>query len=235
MLQRKKSGRTWGRDADERPKKKDEQRKQLKQDPVKYKEYLKNQAEARKVARRASNETALNTTPLTVQMSFPSLLHSLKRVKRSLPQKQEQKTAVVRALMEDAIQATPRKKRIISRWLNIRSSQHRRSGRPPVLTDEIKEKLDGFLCRNDTSYTLPGLTNQYYVGKNEEGQRMYKPKEFLLWTFNELREILAAEEDNDLSSLKFSTIYRYVKSKKEYIIQGKIPGISSLCPDCERY
>ena len=62
---------------------------------------------------------------------------------------------------------------------------------------------------------------------------MYQPKKFLLWTFHELRELLASEDDTDLSSLKFSTLYRYVKSKKEFIAQGKIPGISCLCPDCE--
>ena len=41
------------------------------------------------------------------------------------------------------------------------------------------------------------------------------------------------EDDEGLSQLKFSTIYRYVRSKIEYIIQRNIPDVDCLCPVCE--
>ena len=33
--------------------------------------------------------------------------------------------------------------------------------------------------------------------------------------------------------LKFSTLYRFLRDKKEYIPCYKIPHVSCLCPDCE--
>ena len=51
-------------------------------------------------------------------------------------------------------------------------------GRPAILTEDIKEKLDAFLCRNDISFTLPGCNKQVYTGKNEQGESLFQPKNF---------------------------------------------------------
>ena len=56
---------------------------------------------------------------------------------------------------------------------------------------------------------MSGQNNQVYVGKNEEGESPFKSKKYLLWTFSELHGILTHEEDEDLSSFKFSTMYLY--------------------------
>ena len=106
-------------------------------------------------------------------------------------------------------------------------------GRPPVLSEEVKNKLDDFLCRNTISFTLPGRNNQIYIGKDENGENKFNSKKFILWTFYELASILSEEEDEDLFKLKFSIIYQYIKSKKEFIIQSKIPEVNCLCPVCE--
>ena len=46
-------------------------------------------------------------------------------------------------------------------------------------------------------------------------------------------EFLTQEEDEDLSSLKFSAVYLYTRSQREYIIQSQILEVSCLCLDCE--
>ena len=51
-----------------------------------------------------------------------------------------------------------------------------------------------FLSHNDISFILPGCNNQVYVGKGDEGERQYKTKKFLLWTFQELVGLLKEEE-----------------------------------------
>ena len=103
-----------------------------------------------------------------------------------------------------------------------------RKGRPSILSDELKCKLDEFLCDNSISFTLPGRNNKVYDGKS-----IFESKKYILWTFNELAQIIKEEDDEGLSQLKFLTIYRYVRSKKEYIIQRNIPDVDCLCPVCE--
>ena len=90
-----------------------------------------------------------------------------------------------------------------------------------------------FLCRIYISFTLPGRNNQVYVGKNEKGESLFKSKKDLLWTFSELHGTLTQEENEDLSSLTFSTMYLYTQSQRECIIESQIPEVSCLCPDCK--
>ena len=71
------------------------------------------------------------------------------------------------------------------------------------------------------------------MGKNEEGEGLFKSKKYLLWAFRGLHGILTQEEDEDLSSFKFSKMYHYTRSQREYIIQSRIPEVSCLCLDCK--
>ena len=206
-------------------------RENLKKDSVMYKDYLKKQAANRKILR--SKTKNVDAGPVIVKMSFPAFSRSLNKVKKSLPREPLQKRVIAKALFEDSIQATPRKIKLLSAWSNIHQKTRKLKGRPAILTEDIKEKIDAFLCRNDISFTLPGRNNQVYIGKNEQGESLFKPKKYLLWTFNELYGILNKEEDDNLSNLKFSTFYCYTRSQKEYIIQSRIPEVACLCPDCE--
>ena len=93
--------------------------------------------------------------------------------------------------------------RLISTWTNIQNIP-RKKGRPSMLNDEIKEKLDIFLSDNTNSFTLPGCNNQIYFGKNEHGESIFKPKKYVLCTFSELAAIVKDNPDPDLSDLKLS-------------------------------
>ena len=81
------------------------------------------------------------------------------------------------------------------------------------MNDETKEKLDSLLSRNDISFTLPDRNHQVYVGKDLSGDRQYRTKKYLLWTYQELVGLQQTEDDEELSSITFSTLYRYVSPK----------------------
>ncbi len=79
---------------------------------------------------------------------------------------------VAKALFEEVVDASPRKRRLISQWAQMPYLSNKK-GRPEALDGNIKEKILNFLCRNDISFTLPGRNNQVYVGKNEEGEKTF--------------------------------------------------------------
>ena len=88
------------------------------------------------------------------------------------------------------------------------TAKSQKIGHPSIITEIIKEKLEIFLCRNCTSFTLFGRNNQVYDGKNEEGESLFKSKKYLLRKFSELHGIFTQEGDEDLFSITFTTMYR---------------------------
>ena len=128
-------------------------RANLKKDNVKYIEFLKKQVASSKILRsKTKNEiSTVNAAPTIVKMSFPAFSRSLSKVKKSLPNEPVQKRVIAKALFEDSIQATPRKIKLLSAWSNIHQ-KIQNLGRPDIVTEDIKEKIDAFLCRNDISF-----------------------------------------------------------------------------------
>ena len=147
-----------------------------------------------------------------------------------MPKDRTQKRAVVKALFEDTIPVTPRKSKLLSAWSNIYLPKPKVKGRKAFFCDEFKEKLNSFLSRNDISFTLPGQNHQVYVGKDVNGDHQYQTKKYLLWTYQELVGLLQTEDDEELSSITFSTLYRYVSPKKNSLVGARF---HSPCPDSE--
>ena len=163
--------------------------------------------------------------------TFTVLSRSVQKVRRSLPRDPSQRKIVINTLFEEQFLCSPRKKRLISTWTNI--ERPTKSGRSCILTDALREKLDDYLCQNTISFTLPGQNNQVYIGKDENRESIFESKKYILWTLDELASIIKDEEDKELSQLKFSTIYRYIRSRRQYIINSKIPEVDCICPLCE--
>ena len=135
-------------------------------------------------------------------------------------------------MFEKSNEASPRKVRLLSAWTNIYAPDSKIRGRKAKIDDNIKRKLDRFLSRNDISFTLPDRNNQVYVGKGDDGKSKYETKKYLLWTFLELATLLKQEDDN-ISSMSFTMLYRYISSHKEYVGRSKILEVNCLCPVCE--
>ena len=77
---------------------------------------------------------------------------------------------------------------------------------------KLKKNLISFLSNNTNSFTLPGCNNQISIGKNEHGGSIFKPKKYVLWTFNELDTTLRGNLDPDLSNLVFNNLQLFTNS-----------------------
>ena len=160
---------------------------------------------------------------------------SFERLKKALPKNGDValRNEVTRRLFEGAIQISPRKSKLIDQWLNLTPSRPK-GGRPVVVTPEIATKLHAFFCQNDISCTRGDRQYQVYMRKDKDTNNpIYIPKKFLLWTLADLVDLIKASSDDDLSSLKFSSIYRFLrKNNKEFVLQNLIPHESCLCKYC---
>ena len=95
--------------------------------------------------------------------------------------------------------------------------------------------MDSFLSRNDISFTLLGRNPPSICWEGCQ-RRLPVPNQEIFtvaWTYQELLGLIQTEDDEELPSITFSTLYHYVSPKKEYISRRKIPQVNCLCPDCE--
>ena len=170
----------------------------IKLDADKYTEYKKKQKE--------------DKISVIASMHGAALCRILKRVKGSLPKKETHKSVIVKTLCENTVKVIPKKQKLLTKCPKV--EEQLPAGRKNALTDAMKVTIDEFLCRNDISYTLPGRNNQLYMDK-VNGKSQYSPKQYLLWTCQELHSLLIKEAE--MEGINFSSHYRYIKSKKEYI------------------
>ena len=87
-------------------------------------------------------------------------------------------------------------------------------GRPPLL--EKKEKKD--------------VLGTIYCGKDEYGNRTYKFKQYLLWTFREIVEQFNNEHNDKIT---YHVVQQTVKSTKYIIKIADIPEDDCRCERCE--
>ena len=67
--------------------------------------------------------------------------------------------------------------------------QQNNRGRPKQILDaDEKSWLIDFLDRSDITYTMPGKSDQVYMGK-VNGKKVSETKKYLLWTLHELLNI----------------------------------------------
>ena len=144
MLSRKKK---FSRKKIERYLQKQKECESLSKNQEKHKKYLKKNNIAQKKQRNALKQTNITNGTNTIKFNFPALSRSIRKAKRSLPKNNEQKRFGIKSLFQETINCSPRKMRLISIWTNIRNIP-RKKGRPSMLNDEIKEKLDIFLSDN---------------------------------------------------------------------------------------
>lgn len=111
---------------------------------------------------------------------------------------------------------------------NVTKIKECRSGRKRAVSDDIKEQIDNFLSQNNVSYTLPERKNLVYMSKTD-GVALFVSKWYLLRTLKELHGLVRKE--NEMEDIKFSSLSRYISSKKQYI--QIIKKVSCLLPDCE--
>ena len=99
------------------------------------------------------------------------------------------------------------------------------------------------LDRQDITYTTPGKRDLVYMGKIN-GKKVYETKKYLLWTLNDLLDILNGcevtgiqTEDSFMNEfgrkLSFRQLYKLIKANKQHIYDKNIPHATRLCEICE--
>ena len=110
---------------------------------------------------------------------------------------------------------------------NVTKIKECHSGRKRAVSD-MTEQIDNFLSQNNVSYTLPERKNLVYMSKTD-GVALFVSKWYLLRTLKELHGLLRKE--HEMEDIKFSSLSRYISSKKQYI--QIIKKVSCLFPDCD--
>ena len=129
--------------------------------------------------------------------------------------------------MEKLLPKSPRKKTEVIKGLaskyklRIRFNNKKRRRTEKVINDEQTAYLDEFFERPDITYINPGRKDHVYLGK-VDAEKTYAQK----------REMLNGEEKNSYK-FTFKQMYKYIKTKKQLILQGNIPDTSCLCKVCD--
>ena len=106
---------------------------------------VKDESAKRKQRRQAKQKEPVE--PMFVNKQFSSMAQSINWEKRNLSKDTVQKKAVVKALFEESIPASPRKVRFLSVWSNIYAPESKIKSRKAIIDDNIKRKLDKFCLK----------------------------------------------------------------------------------------
>ena len=150
---------------------------------VKAKDRQRKKLKKQVILEQSMEPTASNATPFGSIQSFGK---TSAKAKHSLLKSPKKKRAVITFLVKSL---SPKSKKHVyelgRRIVDVNL------GRPKIPV-QSKELLIVFLERPDISYCKPGRSDTVYCGKNEMGDKIYKSKLYLLWTFKELVELYNA-------------------------------------------
>ena len=135
-----------------------------------------------------------------------SLAKSMKKVQKSLPRRKSTKVEVVSKLVGSM---TPKSKREVFK----KSAVPNYDGAARNLrAEESNKKILDFLEQSDIAYVCPGRKDTVYLGKDVTGERIYKAKHYLRWTFDEI--VAMYNEDNPEDKVSYYRIQKLVKENK---------------------
>ena len=161
-----------------------------------------------------------------------SLHRSVNKATSAQPKSLWKKTHVIHSLIHNL---SPSSRGNLSKMMRWQADKSFSTGRHVILSEEKKEFLLIFLKSESMSYTVPDRKDQVYIGKGLDGQRMYKPKYYLLWTLREILAMLNEKLCNENSfkskfegTLKFFSLYRFIKENKEIYQQEMTTGHMAL-------
>ena len=87
------------------------------------------------------------------------------------------------------------------------------------------------------SYINPGK-NDHFILRREQGERTHVQKRYLLWTQRDVLGMLNGTDSNSDGEtfpsefdklLTFSLFYKFIKARKQYIYNNRIPQNTCLC------
>lgn len=197
------------------------QRAALKKDKVRYEALKAKDRERKRQSRNPSdNPPILNSSYTTRQ----SLGKAVSRVSKTLPQTPVKKKQIISKILSNF---SPTSKGEI--FASARKSTSS-AGRPSSGTIKNKEVVMSFLERPDISYCKPGRRDTIYCGKNENGEKVYKPKHYLLWSLKEVVDMFNNEHDFNIT---YYNLQKLLKLEKHLLLSSQTPEDDCRCEKCE--
>ena len=87
-----------------------------------------------------------------------------------------------------------------------------------------------FLERPDISYCKPGRRDTIYCGKNENGEKVCKPKHYLLWSLKEVVDMFNNEHDFNIT---YYNLQKLLKLEKHLLLSSQTSEDDCRCEKCE--
>ena len=193
------------------------QRQKIKIDDLKYKAALKKDRDRKRKLKQTSNQEG---TPYKCRQSLGK---AVSRATRNIPQTPEKKNVVLSKIVSSLSPAS--KNKVFS---DARKTVSPGSGRPSI-SPEKREVILNFLQRPDVSYCMPGRKDQVYCGI-VNGEKVFKPKHYLLWTYKEIKHLFDEEHDFQLS---YHSIQKIVSEEKHLIPAKNAKDDDCRCEKCE--
>ena len=100
----------------------------------------------------------------------------------------------------------------------------------PSLPPERQNKIVSFLELPDISYCMLGHKDKIYCGK-VEGEKVYKSRQYLLWTLLETVELF--NQENTDFKLTYYQLQKIIKDEKHLILMGGAKEDDCRCERCE--
>ena len=100
----------------------------------------------------------------------------------------------------------------------------------PSVSTEKRDTVKSFPERPDISYCKPGRRDTIYCGKNQQGEKEYKSKHYLLWSFKEIVQMFNAEHDFEIS---YHTVQQFVSTEKYFLTANETPDDDWRCEKWE--
>ena len=157
-----------------------------------------------------------HSSPLAISSSFSSkqaLGKATARATRALPKSPQKKAQISSHLVSHLSPNTKAKV-----FCSARKKILLELGRP-VISAEFKERVVHFLERPDISYCKPGRADTVYCGKNSMNDKIYKSKHYLLWTIQDMVELLNIE--NPLEKVSYYVVQQIIKNEKHLLKKGE--------------
>ena len=156
-----------------------------------------------------------------------SLAKSVYKVARNMPRRKSSKVTVVSKIIKSM---TPGSKRTLMKRANLGSgydNSHRE-----INAVERDEMILAFLEEPDISYVCPGRKDTVYLGKDDQGMKIFREKHYLRWTIDEAVSMynIGKEEDDQVSRYR---IHKVASKNKHIKFAAEKPDDDCRCEQCE--
>ena len=100
----------------------------------------------------------------------------------------------------------------------------------PSILKTTKEAVMSFLERPNISYCKPARKDTVSCRNDSNGEKIFKPRDYLLWTYKEIVGLYNLENELQIT---YHTIQTIVSEEKHFLSASSTPEDDCRCEKCE--